>query len=100
LNGALHPHKAHGKILVCLEGQNSKLEKGVEASRVGAIGMILVIERESGGEVIVDAHVLQASNVNFTWAWQWSGVGTGFTFPVLIPDSHILTRYPTHTQRG
>ncbi|RHN63361.1 putative tripeptidyl-peptidase II [Medicago truncatula] len=66
LNGALDPHKAHGKILVCLEGENSKLEKGIEASRVGAIGMILVIERESGGEVIADAHVLPASNVNVT----------------------------------
>jgi len=28
------------------------------------------------------------------------GNGAGFTFPVPIPDSHILTGYPTHTQRG
>jgi len=30
----------------------------------------------------------------------WGGVGTGFTFLVLMPDSYVLTRYPTHTQRG
>jgi hypothetical protein len=65
-DGALDPHKAKGKILVCLRGDNNRVDKGVEASRVGAIGMILVIERESGGEVTADPHVLPASNVNFT----------------------------------
>jgi len=36
----------------------------------------------------------------FEYTWQWGGVETGFTFSVPIPNSHILTRYPTHTHRG
>jgi hypothetical protein len=38
----------------------------VQASRVGAVGMILTNDEESGGEVIADPHVLPATHVNFT----------------------------------
>jgi hypothetical protein len=37
----------------------------VEASRVGAVGMILANDEASGGEIIADAHVLPASHVTF-----------------------------------
>ena len=37
----------------------------MEASRVGAVGMILANDEASGGEIIADAHVLPASHVNF-----------------------------------
>jgi hypothetical protein len=65
INGSLDSHKAKGNILVCLRGNNSRVEKGVEASRVGAVGMILANDEASGGEIIADAHVLPASHVNF-----------------------------------
>lgn len=64
-DGALDPHKAKGKILVCLRGDNNRVDKGVEASRVGAIGMILANDEASGSEIIADAHVLPASHVTF-----------------------------------
>ncbi|RHN63365.1 putative tripeptidyl-peptidase II [Medicago truncatula] len=64
-HGALDPHKAKGKILVCLRGDSNRVDKGVEASRVGAIGMILANDKGSGGEIIDDAHVLPASHVSF-----------------------------------
>lgn len=63
--GALDPRKAKGKILVCLRGESNRVDKGVQASRVGAIGMILANDEGSGGETIADAHVLPASHVNF-----------------------------------
>jgi len=37
----------------------------VEASRVGAVGMILANDEGSGGEIIADAHLLPASHVSF-----------------------------------
>jgi hypothetical protein len=51
--------------LVCLRGNNSNVEKGVEASRVGAVGMILANDEGSGGEIRADAHMLPATHVNF-----------------------------------
>ena len=51
--------------MVCLQGNSSRVDKGVEASRVGAVGMILANDESSGGETIADAHFLPASNVNF-----------------------------------
>ena len=51
--------------MVCLRGENNRVDKGVEASRVGAIGMILANDEDSGGEIIADAHVLPASHVSF-----------------------------------
>ncbi|GAU33082.1 hypothetical protein TSUD_227410, partial [Trifolium subterraneum] len=66
-NGTLDPHKANGKILVCLRGgSSSRVEKGVHASTVGAVGMILANNKDSKGEVMADPHVLPASHVNFT----------------------------------
>ncbi|RHN63362.1 putative tripeptidyl-peptidase II [Medicago truncatula] len=65
INGSLDSDKAKGKILVCLRGNNNRVDKGVEASRVGAVGMILANDEGSGGEIIADAHLLPASHVSF-----------------------------------
>ncbi|KAI5417282.1 subtilisin-like protease SBT5.3 isoform X4 [Lathyrus oleraceus] len=63
--GSLDPKKVKGKILVCLRGESARADKGVQASRVGAIGMILVNDEDSGNGVIADPHVLPATNVGF-----------------------------------
>ncbi|CAJ2664206.1 unnamed protein product [Trifolium pratense] len=64
--GSLDPHKVKGKIVVCLRGESSRVEKGMQASKAGAIGMVLVNDAASGGEVIADPHVLPATHINFT----------------------------------
>ena len=64
--GALDPKKAKGKILVCLRGGNDRADKGVQAAHVGAVGMVLVNDVQSGNEIVADPHVLPASHVNFT----------------------------------
>ncbi|XP_045792075.1 subtilisin-like protease SBT5.3 [Trifolium pratense] len=64
--GTLDPHKVKGKIVVCLRGESSRVEKGMQASKAGAIGMVLVNDAASGGEVIADPHVLPATHINFT----------------------------------
>ncbi|KAH1118258.1 hypothetical protein GYH30_047137 [Glycine max] len=58
-NGTLDPEKAKGKILVCFG-----TDKGVEAIRVGAVGLILAFDN-SGLEILADLHLLPASNVGF-----------------------------------
>ena len=57
--------KAKGKILVCLRGENARTAKGVEAARVGAVGMILANDAESMDNTIADPHVLPATNINY-----------------------------------
>ncbi|XP_028771539.1 subtilisin-like protease SBT5.4 [Neltuma alba] len=65
LNGTLDPKKVKAKILVCLRGENARTAKGVEASRVGAVGMILANDAQSMDNTIADPHVLPASNINY-----------------------------------
>ncbi|KAJ7015406.1 hypothetical protein NC653_004648 [Populus alba x Populus x berolinensis] len=64
--GALDPKKVKGKILVCLRGENGRVDKGHQALIAGAVGMILANDENSGNEIIADTHVLPAAHVNFT----------------------------------
>ncbi|KAF5482662.1 hypothetical protein F2P56_003214 [Juglans regia] len=65
-NGTLDPRKVKGKILVCLRGQNARVDKGEQAQLAGALGMVLANSEINGNEIIADAHVLPASHINFT----------------------------------
>ncbi|XP_030509608.2 subtilisin-like protease SBT5.3 isoform X1 [Cannabis sativa] len=62
---SLQPNIAKGKILVCLVGDNTTtLEKGHQASLVGAVGMILFNHPLIGNEVTPESHVLPTSHLN------------------------------------
>ncbi|XP_010443761.1 PREDICTED: subtilisin-like protease SBT5.4 [Camelina sativa] len=63
--GSLDPEKVKGKILVCLRGDNARVEKGQQAAAAGAVGMILCNDKASGNEIISDAHVLPASQIDY-----------------------------------
>ncbi|CAJ1943620.1 unnamed protein product [Sphenostylis stenocarpa] len=65
LNGSLDAEKVKGKILFCVRGVNGRIEKGVIAASVGAVGMILANDMDSGNEIISDPHVLPASLVDY-----------------------------------
>ncbi|CAJ1943618.1 unnamed protein product [Sphenostylis stenocarpa] len=60
--GTLDPEKAEGKILVCL-GEDSNM--GVEAFRVGAVGMILPNDKGRRDEMRPRPYLLPAANVGF-----------------------------------
>ncbi|KAK9035170.1 hypothetical protein V6N11_077218 [Hibiscus sabdariffa] len=64
--GGIDPEKATGKVLVCLRGQNSRVDKGLQASLAGAVGMILANDILSGNEILADPHVLPATHINYT----------------------------------
>ncbi|CAI9755080.1 unnamed protein product [Fraxinus pennsylvanica] len=64
--GALEPKKVKGKILVCLRGENARVDKGEQALVAGAVGMILCNDEASGNELMADPHVLPATQINYT----------------------------------
>ncbi|XP_030527865.1 subtilisin-like protease SBT5.3 isoform X2 [Rhodamnia argentea] len=65
-NGTLDPRKVKGKILVCLRGENARVDKGEQAFLAGAVGMVLANDLLSANEIIPDPHFLPASHVNYT----------------------------------
>ncbi|KAI8552255.1 hypothetical protein RHMOL_Rhmol06G0252500 [Rhododendron molle] len=64
--GSLDPKKVNGKILVCLRGVTDRVDKGEQAAMAGAVGMVLANDVLSGNEILADAHVLPASQINYT----------------------------------
>ncbi|KAK4846690.1 hypothetical protein QYF36_020894 [Acer negundo] len=64
-NGKLDPKKVKGKILVCLRGENSRVEKGEQAILAGAVGMVLANRNDTGNEIVADPHLLPASHINY-----------------------------------
>ncbi|KAI4305580.1 hypothetical protein L6164_028940 [Bauhinia variegata] len=65
-NGTLDLEKVKGKIVVCLRGENARVDKGQNALLAGAVGMVLANDAASGNEIIADPHVLPASHINYS----------------------------------
>uniref|UniRef100_A0A7N0UIF5 Subtilisin-like protease SBT5.3 n=1 Tax=Kalanchoe fedtschenkoi TaxID=63787 RepID=A0A7N0UIF5_KALFE len=63
--GTLDPKKVKGKILVCLRGENGRMEKGQQAVLAGAVGMILCNDEASGDTLVADPHLLPAVQINY-----------------------------------
>ncbi|KAL1192019.1 Subtilisin-like protease SBT5.3 [Cardamine amara subsp. amara] len=63
--GSLDPEKAKGKILVCLRGQNGRVEKGRTVALAGGVGMVLENTNLTGNELTADPHVLPATQISF-----------------------------------
>lgn len=61
----MDPKKAKGKIVVCLRGQNARVDKGRNAALAGAAGMILCNDKAFGNEIIADPHVIPATHINY-----------------------------------
>ena len=65
-SGSLDPSKVKGKILLCLRGDNARVEKGFEALKAGAVGMILANNVSDANDRSSDPHVLPVSHINYT----------------------------------
>ncbi|KAH7674294.1 Tripeptidyl-peptidase II protein [Dioscorea alata] len=63
---SLNPEKAKGRILVCLRGQNGRVEKGEAVREAGGVGMVLANAESDGNEIIADAHVLPATHISYS----------------------------------
>jgi len=64
--GTLDHTKVKGKILACLRGDNSRVDKGMQAKLAGAVGMILCNAESDSNEIIADLHVLPAAHLTYT----------------------------------
>ncbi|XP_038904203.1 uncharacterized protein LOC120090550 [Benincasa hispida] len=64
--GSLDPRKVKGKIIICLRGENARVDKGYVAAQAGAVGMILANTEQNEDELIADAHLLPVSHVSYT----------------------------------
>ncbi|KAJ9184226.1 hypothetical protein P3X46_003973 [Hevea brasiliensis] len=64
--GSLDHEKVGGKILVCLRGENARVDKGLQAFLAGAAGMILCNDKQNGNGLVLDFHFLPASHINYT----------------------------------
>lgn len=64
-NGTIDSEKVKGKILLCLRGDNGRLEKGFVAANAGAVGMILANDETHGNEVLSDLYILPASFISY-----------------------------------
>ncbi|KAL1820816.1 hypothetical protein ACET3Z_015685 [Daucus carota] len=63
---SLDPRKVKGKIILCLRGDNGRVDKGNQALLAGAVAMILANDKESANEIIADPHVLPASHITYS----------------------------------
>uniref|UniRef100_A0A7N0TXR3 Subtilisin-like protease n=1 Tax=Kalanchoe fedtschenkoi TaxID=63787 RepID=A0A7N0TXR3_KALFE len=64
--GTLDGKKIKGKILLCTRGITARVDKGYQALRAGAVGLILANDKSTGNEIIADPHVLPASHISYT----------------------------------
>ncbi|PON88007.1 Subtilase [Trema orientale] len=89
----LDPRKVKGKIVVCLRGENARVDKGQQVLQAGGVGMILANNELTGNEIIADPHVLPASHINYS-----DGI-TVFTYvnSTTSPRGYIT---PTMTKLG
>lgn len=55
-----------GKIVVCLRGENARVDKGEQTLLAGAVGMVLANDEINGNEILADPHLLPASHLNYT----------------------------------
>lgn len=62
----MDPKKVKGTILVCLRGENARVDKGQQAALAGAVAMVLANDYASGNEIIADPHVLPATQISYT----------------------------------
>jgi len=68
LLGSLDPEKTKGKIVVCLRGAITRVEKGEAVRRAGGAAMILVNDEVSGNDLHADPHVLPATMITYSEA--------------------------------
>ncbi|KAF7815674.1 subtilisin-like protease [Senna tora] len=62
LAGTLDPNKVKGKLLICQRGRSIRpVDKGLQATLAGAVGMILENDKQSGHTVTADPHLCPTS---------------------------------------
>ncbi|KAL5715646.1 hypothetical protein ACHQM5_017437 [Ranunculus cassubicifolius] len=65
LNGTLDPELVKGKILFCVRGISSRVDKSLQAKKAGAIGVILANDEINGEDTVADAHFIPTTHISY-----------------------------------
>nr|XP_019703028.1 subtilisin-like protease SBT1.7 [Elaeis guineensis] len=65
LPGSLNNIDVEGKVVVCDDGQISRVDKGVTVKQAGGAAMIIASTRAEGFTILDDIHVLRASHISY-----------------------------------
>ena len=66
LAGSLDPAKVAGKIVVCVRGENGRVEKGHVVKQAGVVGMALCNDAGYGDSVVADPHLVAAAHCSYS----------------------------------
>ncbi|TVU35413.1 hypothetical protein EJB05_17300, partial [Eragrostis curvula] len=66
LPGSLDSAKVSGKIVVCVRGENARMEKGRVVKEAGGAGMILCNDASTGDDVVADPHLIAAAHCSYS----------------------------------
>ncbi|KAL6615862.1 hypothetical protein ACP70R_038132 [Stipagrostis hirtigluma subsp. patula] len=64
--GSLDPAMVKGKIVVCIRGENARMEKGLVVKQAGGVGMVLCNDASSGEDVVADPHLIAAVHCSYS----------------------------------
>jgi subtilisin family serine protease len=63
--GTLDPAKVAGKVVLCLRGDNARIDKSLQVSKAGGVGMILYNPTDAQ-DLDTDTHWVPSAHVTFT----------------------------------
>lgn len=62
---SLDSSKVKGKIVVCLSGENSRVEEGLVVLKAGGVGFILVNQYDDEDFLFDELHFLPAAHITY-----------------------------------
>ncbi|KDP21172.1 hypothetical protein JCGZ_21643 [Jatropha curcas] len=94
LPNSLSPKKVKGKIVLCIRGAGTRIEKGMEVRRAGGAGFILGNSKAYGNDIPADAHVLPATALGYNDALKVLKYIRSTKNPTaIIEKAHTLLRH-------
>ncbi|GKU92443.1 hypothetical protein SLEP1_g6170 [Rubroshorea leprosula] len=99
LPNTLSPKKVRGKIVLCMRGLGSRVEKGLEVKRAGGVGFILANNKVYGNDMTLDDHLLPQTSVIYDDALRILRYINSTTSPTatIMPGKTILHKKPAPT---
>ncbi|GJM93427.1 hypothetical protein PR202_ga09982 [Eleusine coracana subsp. coracana] len=66
LPGSLDHDKVKDKIVICVRGENARVEKGLVVKEAGGVGMVLCNDASTGDQVFTDSHLVAAAHCSYS----------------------------------
>lgn len=66
LPGSLDSAKVKDKIVICVRGENARVEKGLVVKQAGGVGIVLCNDASTGDHVTADSHFIAAAHCSYS----------------------------------